>query len=79
MKTSRSGVLVINYETGDVIQKFESVIAELKRPGRLCCLALYQDTEPSGNKEPEPFEDSKSGFVFVADVGFDSIKQYRYL
>lgn len=79
MKSSRSGILVISYRTGDVIHKFESTLAELKRPGRLCCLSFYQDTENCESKEPEPFEDSKSGFVFVADVGYDCIKQYRYL
>lgn len=79
MKSSRNGIMVVNYQSGDVVQRFDSAAAELKRPGRLCCLALYQDEENFEHKEPKPVEDSKSGFVFVADVGHVCIKQYRYM
>jgi len=100
---SRCGVWVIHYTTGQVLFNFDSVAADLRRPGRICCTTINQEEfkfntkewsdevaqkQQEEEEEEEEEEDEEAngqvqpyhaGYIYVTDLGDDSVKQYRYL
>lgn len=91
---SRCGVWVIHYTTGQVLFNFDSAAADLRRPGRICCTTVNQEefkssnTKENGEEEAEAEAEAEAeeeeqpyqaGYIYVTDVGDDSVKQFRYL
>ena len=106
--SSRCGVWVIDYATGQVLFNFDSTAADLRRPGRICCITVNQEEfkfhTKDNNREEEEEEEEEgeerekrekeeqideqvadalqpyhAGYIYVTDLGDDSVKQYRYL
>ena len=77
-KGSRCGVWVIHYSTGEVVFNFDSNAANLRRPGRLCCTTVNQEIL-STKEETDELQPYQAGYIYVTDLGDDSVKQYRYL
>ena len=85
-KTSRCGIWMIRYSTGQVLFNFDSNEAHLRRPGRLSFSHFSQETSDESitsserdSKAEGGLEPYQAGFIYVVDAGDDSIKQYRYL
>lgn len=76
-KGSKCGIWVIRYSSGELVFNFDYSSAKMKRPGRLCSIVCDQETLVEG--DADQLEAHQAAYVYVADVGDDCIKKYRYL